>query len=114
MMTFEYGRYMKATIGLFANDQTACFDRMHPSNTNVVLGSYGVEASALKCRAQTVFRMKRRVKTGLGISTDTYSNGENEPLIAGEIQGKADTGCSWTVTSSALLTAIDSLQPSIR
>ena len=30
MMTFEYGRYMKATIGLFPNDQTACFDRMQP------------------------------------------------------------------------------------
>ena len=26
MLTFEYGRYMKATIALFANDQTACFD----------------------------------------------------------------------------------------
>ena len=26
MLTFEYGRYMKATIALFANDQTTCFD----------------------------------------------------------------------------------------
>ena len=28
LMTFEYGRYMRATIGLYANGQTACFDRM--------------------------------------------------------------------------------------
>ena len=44
MMTFEYGRYLNATIALFINDQTACFDRMYPSNTNIVAGSFGVNA----------------------------------------------------------------------
>ena len=35
MMTFEYGRYMRITIAMFAADLTACFDRMFPSLSNV-------------------------------------------------------------------------------
>jgi hypothetical protein len=31
LMTFEYGRYMRATIAMFAADLTACFDRMYPA-----------------------------------------------------------------------------------
>ena len=50
MMTFEYGRYMNATIALFANDQTACFDRMWPGLTNVVAAAYGAGHQALECR----------------------------------------------------------------
>ena len=113
MMTFEYERYLKATIALFINDQTACFDRMYPSNTNIVAGSFGVNASTLKCRSRTIYQMKRHIKTGLGVSKEYYSNTPLEPTINGEIQGKADTGCAWTLTSSALLTAYDSLHHGI-
>jgi hypothetical protein len=31
LMTFEYGRYMRATIAMFAADLTACFDRVYPA-----------------------------------------------------------------------------------
>ena len=114
MMAFEFGRYTNATIALFANDQTACFDRLFPSLTNVVLGSYGIEPSVTKCRSQTVDQMQRRCKTGLGISEDHYCNTEGDPMIAGEIQGKADTGCAWTLTSGYLLTAYDMKHPPMR
>ena len=57
--------------------------------------------------------MKRKIKTGLGISEESYMNLATEPLISGEIQGKADTGCGWTTTGCMLLTAYDSIHPGI-
>ena len=36
VMTFKYGRYMKATIAVFLLEQTACFDRIYPNITNVI------------------------------------------------------------------------------
>ena len=111
MMSLEYGRYMNATIVCFANDQTACFDRLKPSLTNVVFGSYGVDSNILKYRSKTIDQMKRQCKTGLGISNAHYCNTAGDPQIAGEIQGKSDTGCAWLLTSHYLLKAYDMLQP---
>ena len=54
IMTFEYGRYMKATIATFANDQMACFDRMHPKITNFVAAANGCENKPLECREKTI------------------------------------------------------------
>ena len=44
---------MKATIGLFANDQTACFDRMWAEVTNSIAAASGADANMLKYRAIT-------------------------------------------------------------
>ena len=74
MMTFEYVRYMKSTIGLFANDQTACFDRMWAEVTNSIVAASGANANMLKCRAITMENITRHVKTGLGVSKTSYSD----------------------------------------
>ena len=72
MMTFKYGRYTKATIGLFANDQTACFDRMWAKVTNSIAAASGANKNMLRCRAITTENMMRHVKTGLGVSRASY------------------------------------------
>ena len=101
MMTFEYGRYMKATIAMFANDQTACFDRMWPEISNVAAGSFGCDVNTRKCRAKTKEAMKRHCKTGLGVSKKYYKSYR----IKGETQGLADVASIWAMKSSQLLTA---------
>ena len=74
MMTFEYGRYTKATIGLFSNDQTACSDRMWAETTNSIAAASGADANILKCRAITTENMTRHMKTGLGVLKASYSD----------------------------------------
>ena len=91
MMTFEYGQYMRATIGLFANDQTACFDRMWAEVMNVVAAASGCDSMVQKCRLETIDAMRRHCKTGLGVSEGHYGNtssdesGDDEILATGPI-----------------------------
>ena len=113
MMTFEYGRYMKATIALFANDQTACFDRMWPDLSNVVAQAYGAEKEPLQCRSKTIHALKRHIKTGHGVSKTPYCNMSGDAQIQGEVQGKGDVPGLWAMTSSTLLRAHQQLAPGL-
>jgi hypothetical protein len=74
MMIFEYGRYMRVTVAMFAADLTACFDRMFPAISNILAGKFGVEISVLKARGNTIDALERSVRTGHGVSTATYGN----------------------------------------
>lgn len=59
MMTFEYGRYMRVVIAMFAADLTACFDRMFPSLSNIAAGKFGTDTNVLKSRGATIYQMRR-------------------------------------------------------
>ena len=106
MMTFEYGRYMRITIAMFAADLTACFDRMFPGLSNITAAKYGMEENALKARGDTIYALKRAVRTGHGVSTTTYGNFDpEEPPLAGEYQGKGDVAILYAILSSIVLNA---------
>jgi len=79
MLTFEYGRYMKITITLFANDQTACFVQMIPLFTIIIAQANGATETELLCRSKTIARMVRHIKTGLGVSKQAYKNQPGHP-----------------------------------
>ena len=95
MLTFEYGRYMKATIGLFVNDQTACFGRMCPPITDEILGIMDCEGPPRKCRSVTMKAMHRKIETAHRVSKKYYSNSALPLFIRGEIQGKGDVASAW-------------------
>ena len=84
MMTFEYGRYMRATIAMFAADLTACFDNMFPSLSNITAGKFGVDVNILRARGKTIAALKRAVRTGNGVSLKMYANELGDSFIAGE------------------------------
>jgi hypothetical protein len=81
MMTFEYGRYMRVTIAMFAADLTACFDRMFPSISNLIAGKFNLDKNVMLARGRTIYSLKRAVRTGHGVSTTTYSNLPNQPPL---------------------------------
>ena len=74
MMTFEYGRYMKATIAVFLSDQTACFDRMHPGVTNIIAQSHGMDPAPCLCQTKTIDSSQRHIRTALGVSSGSYKD----------------------------------------
>eukprot|EP00956_Cyclotella_meneghiniana_P003485 scaffold4250_cov47-Cyclotella_meneghiniana.AAC.1 len=113
LMAFEYGRYMRIVIAMFAADLTACFDRMFPSLSNVSAGKFGMEKNVLLSRGRTIQKMRRAVRTGHGVSEATYGNEEGEPEIAGELQGKGDVAILYCLQSSITLDAHAKLFPEL-
>jgi hypothetical protein len=105
LMTFEYGRYMRATIAMFAADLTACFDRVYPALSNVVCGKFGMDINVLRCKGITMEKMEHSVRTGHGVSLNTYGNRPGQPKKAGEGQGKGDVAITYALQSSTLLDA---------
>lgn len=113
MITFEYGRYKRATIAMFAADLTACFDRMFPSLSNIAAGKFGMDANVLRARGSIIQNMRRAVRTGHGVSDDTYGNAQGEPEIAGELQGKGDVAILYCLQSSIALNTHAKLFPEL-
>jgi len=105
LLTFEYGRYMYATVGTNPIDLTACFDRMRPEITGVVAQVHGTPKEVIKAKVLTMKMLKRHIKTALGTSKVFYTNTPGDPLIQGEVQGKADVASLWTMVSSSILMA---------
>jgi hypothetical protein len=105
MMTFEYGRYMRVTIAMFAADLTACFDRMFPALSNILAGKFGVQVPALRARGETIERLERSVRTGHGVSELTYGNRPGRAKIAGKLQGKGDVAPLYALLSSTIMDA---------
>ena len=58
-------------------------------------------------------RLRRHVKTSLGMSVRTYHQEKEEPGVGGEVQGKADVPALHTLISSILLESHKSIVPSL-
>ena len=114
LLTFETARNKKATVGSVYYDCAACFDRMDPSMSNYEARRRNVDQNILDARSQVIKGMKRRVRTGLGVSDDYYSEEPGDKTVGGEVQGKADVPTLWTATSSTMLKTHAALAPGLQ
>ncbi len=113
LLTYEAARAKKSTIGMIYYDCVACYDRMQPSLSNIELAKRNFHEGILRARAAALQGMKRHVRTGLGVSDDTYFEGPGDYQIAGEIQGKADNPALFTASSSGILKTHAELAPGL-
>ena len=89
LLTFKCARAKKITIGECSYDCKACFDRINKSQSNILAKKQNVADSILQARAICIRRMKKHVKTGLGVSKHTYQQEiTDEHELGGEIQGE--------------------------
>ena len=58
-------------------------------------------------------RLRRHVKTGLGVSVNTYQEEKEDLRIGGKVQGKADVPAFYTLNSSFLLEAHKTIAPGL-
>ncbi|KAL7544844.1 hypothetical protein ACHAWF_009231 [Thalassiosira exigua] len=105
MLAFEYGRVMYVTIALFANDATACFDRMVPDITSLIARRQGMCKSVVKARNTIMAGMEHSIRTKHGDSDLTYCQEPGNVQLDGEGQGKSDVASVWSVLSQTLLKA---------
>jgi hypothetical protein len=100
---FEYSRVMYVTLVFFANDATACFNRMVPDISTVITRKYGVEKNVMLCRNKVLEQLKQGVRTLHGDSEKTYQREFYELPMNGEYQGKADAASIWSIESHTFL-----------
>ena len=67
LLTLDYARMTYKTIAMFANDATACFNKMVTGVSSLISRKFGVAASIMKCRNKTIKVLKRNVRTGCRI-----------------------------------------------
>jgi hypothetical protein len=103
LLSFEYSRVMYVTLVFFANDATACFDRMVPDISAIIARKYGMEKNVLICRNKVLEELKRMVRTTQGDSKKYYKREHYELPMAGEYQGKADAAPLWSAESHTFL-----------
>ena len=68
LLTFDYAQLTYKTLAMFANNATACFDRMVPGVSSLIARKFGVAPSIMKCRNDIIKNLKRNVRTGCGDS----------------------------------------------
>ena len=81
LLTLDYARTTYKTIVMFANDATACFDRMVPGVSLLIARTFGVSSSIMECRNATLASLECNIRTGYGDSQETYmENDGDDPL----------------------------------
>ncbi|KAL3796822.1 hypothetical protein ACHAWO_002060 [Cyclotella atomus] len=105
LLMFETARVKRATLAGTYYDLVANYDRIFKSISNLFAQRCGMDKNILRARALVIENMRRRVKTALGTSTESYGQEPNEPKVGGEVQGKGDVPSLWCVQSNTLLRA---------
>ena len=95
MLTLDYARSTYKTIVMFANDATACFDRMVPGVSSLISRKFGVSSAIMKCIKEKLASLERNIRTGCGDSQETYIENEGDDPLCGEVQGKGDVASLW-------------------
>ena len=70
-----------------------------------------MDPNVLLARGKTIQHMRRQVRTGHGVSRESYGNEPGEPEIAGELQGKGDVAILYCLQSSITMNAHATLFP---
>ena len=85
ILTFEYARVKNSTIGEESYDCKACFEKVIYCQSNIYPANQNFLDNLLIARAMCVERIARHIKTGAGVSEDSYQNTEGQPQLSGEL-----------------------------
>ena len=99
---------------MFANDATACFDKMVPGVSSLIARKFVVSSAIMQCRNETIASLERNIQTGCGDSKETYIDNEADDPMCGEVQGKGDVASLWCLMSHTILMAHRAIHTPIR
>lgn len=102
-------------MALFANDATACFDRMNPAISSIVAMEYSMSPTVLNARNQVMENMEHSVRTRHGNSGQMYrqESRDYKLVLADKNQGKGDVTSLWSLKSQTILRAHQSMHRGI-
>ena len=97
----EMAMVTRTPLVKFNNDATACFDRILVHLLNLCLRSYGMPKKLTKILGELLRVARYAIKTGIGISKETYHHSEESPAF-GSGQGSAASAQGWGKIVSVL------------
>jgi hypothetical protein len=113
LLTMETARMGMRTIAMTQYDEKNCFDQIYHQNSNIFAQKARVSKNILLSRTLVKDNMKRRVKTGLRLTEQTYHQTGGEPTLDGEIQGTAGTPLLFSMLSNVAIQAHKSFTPGL-
>ena len=102
----EISRASRKTLIQTNYDATSCYDRIIPNLAALVSRKYGVPQPVTLTNASTLEQAKYRLKTELGMSEQSYSHSEENPIY-GTGQGSGNSPMIWCFLSSVLFDCYD-------
>ncbi|OEU23095.1 hypothetical protein FRACYDRAFT_233261 [Fragilariopsis cylindrus CCMP1102] len=97
----EMAMVTRKALVKFNNDATACFDRILVHLLSLCLQSVGMPKKLTKILGELLRVAKYAIKTGIGISKETYQHSDESPAF-GSGQGSAASAQGWTKLVSML------------
>ncbi|OEU19894.1 hypothetical protein FRACYDRAFT_235957 [Fragilariopsis cylindrus CCMP1102] len=97
----EMAMVTRKALVKFNNDATACFDRILVHLLSLCLQSFGCPKKLTKILGELLRVAKYAIKTGIGISKETYQHSDESPAF-GSGQGSAASAQGWTKLVSML------------
>jgi hypothetical protein len=102
----ELSMVQRSILVRFNNDATACFDRILVHLLNLCLRSYGMPRKLTSILGKLLEAAKYAIKTGIGISKQTYQHTKESPAY-GSGQGSGALAQGWGKIASTAFDAHD-------
>ena len=102
----ELSMVQRSILVRFNNDATACFDRILVHVLTLCLRSYGMPKKLTTILGKLLEAAKYAIKTGIGISKDTYQHSKESPAF-GSGQGSGASAQGWGKIASNAFDAHD-------
>lgn len=100
-LAFSIARRSLSNLAMLENDASACYDRIVPSQCNVILRAHGLPETVARLHGETLQNMTFHVRTSLGESEASYSHTPESPVF-GTGQGSCASPVAWCLISSLL------------
>ena len=97
----EQSMVTRTVLVRFNNDATACFDRILVHLLSLCIRSFGMPKKLTKILGELLKMARYAIKTGIGISEETYQHSDTSPAF-GSGQGSAASAQGWTKIVSKL------------
>jgi hypothetical protein len=105
ILSSEISRATRMPLGTLDNDAKACYDRFVMLFTLILCQKHGVPLSACQMSTNALLESQFSIKTGFGVSNDTYSSTPEQPIHEPG-QGSRQASALWMVISCVLFNAM--------
>ena len=99
VLQYDYAALTRWPSIKFSNDAASCYDRIIPSVSNINARSMGLHRNIAQIHGDMLENAVYRIKTQLGISTDSYSHSATTPVF-GTGQGSTASPPYWLLNCS--------------
>lgn len=107
-LSYDLMRQTKRTGATLDIDALGCFDRIIQSLVLLLARRLGMPPTATLMLGRTWNSLVHHVRTGYGLSTNSYTSTPSKPLF-GAGQGSCAACLFWLLTSTAIYTAMDNI-----